>query len=381
MKLEMISSANLDGQSNQELLQFFSSFHIQGLMELKYDRKSDFFGLYKTQGKDFRTYFLRDQPSGKIAASASFVIREVRYANETVKIAYATDLRVSNSRRAILEWSQHFLPTLEAIKADLKVNHFFSVIDMGERTILNAFLRPRTMRRNLPRYFLYRKFNINSLHGRFPWAPTPLQSLRIREGNSSNLEALVDYLTRKSKYRPFCSVWDQNSLEQKISRLPGFKLSDFLIAFDNQEKVIGCLAPWSPQSVQKLIPFSFDGPADNFRQFLKFGRLFGWTHPLTKPVSSSGTEAPLNFRWLSHLAVDNEDIFESLLWKAYERLNRQEFLAYTQIDQDFRINPPKSWIAAQQPHALYSMTAPAEDRPSYVHPSETLNPEIEGIFI
>jgi hypothetical protein len=303
------------------------------------------------------------------------------FQGELKKIAYATDLRVSNSRKAILQWTQHFLPVMEQVQKELGAEQIFSAIDLSESSAINAFLRPRNMKRSIPRYYLYRKFFLTTLHGRFPWAQKPLRSLRIREGSESNKDALLNYILHRSQYRPFSSVWDQESFAQKTARLIGFKLSDFLIAFDKQNNVVGCLAPWSPVDVQSMIPFSFSLYAHNFRQFLKFGQLLGWTHPLTKPVSSTGVEAPLNYRWLTHIAIDNEDIFESLIWEAYARLNRNEFLAYTQVEQDFRTLPPSSWISAKLPRALYSIVHPTQERPDFLHPSVTLNPEVEAIYL
>ncbi len=381
MNLEVVEPSNITPAINLELLQFFSQFHTSGWVDLKIDRLNDFFGLYKTQSDQFRTYVMRNQQSGKIEACASFIARDVKLGDEIQKIAYATDLRVSSSRRAILEWSQHFLPTMEDVKTQMGVQHFFSFIDFTETAMTNIFLRPRNMRRTLPRYYLYRKFKVNTLHGRFPWAPAPISSLRIREGNESNLDALLAYLFKKFRFRPFASVWDGQSFEKKIRRLTGFNLSDFLIAFDRHDQIVGCLSTWSPQLVQKFIPYSFELHAHNFRQFLKFGQLLGWSHPLAKPVKSTGKETPLAFRWLTNLAIDNEDVFESLLWRAYEQLNKNEFLAYTHIEPDFRTRPPKAWISAQLPYSMYSIMPPTQEIPAFLHPSEVMNPEIEGIFI
>jgi hypothetical protein len=381
MKLEVHTPSTVNAENNKELLKFFQHFHVNSSVNLKFDRGNDFFGLYKTQSDESCTYSLRSEKNNRIEAIASFVFRDVFEGGHVQKIAYATDLRVSNSRRAILEWTQHFLPVMEEVEKNHGVKNIFSVIDLTETTVINTFLRPRTMRRALPRYYLYRKFFLNTLHGRFPWAPSPLKSLRIRDGSDGNRDALMGYLKKKHLYRPFTSVWDEQSFDKKMSRLPGFKFSNFLIAFDHQDNVVGCLAPWSPQSVQRLIPYSYGLQAHNFRQFLKFGRLFGWTHPLTKPYSSTQIEAPLQFRYLTNIAVENEDVFESLLWSAYEKLEKNQFLAYAQIEQDFRTLPPTSWVAARLPYALYSILPPSQARPDFLHPSATLNPELEAFFL
>ncbi len=370
---------------NEELLVFYSNFRSQGWVELKKDRLLDFFGIYRVQSDKFETFVLRDKATKQIQVCASFLIQDVKTHEGLQRIAFATDLRVAPSRKTILEWSQHFLPALEKIKREWKVQYFFSVIDLTEPSPFNTFLRPGSRRQNLPRYHLYRKFNVTTLHGQFPWAPKPIQSIKIKEGNAYYLDALLSYLIKRQRYKYFSSLWDQDSFDAKIHRWPGFKLSDFLIAFDKQEQIIGCLALWSSDVIYKLIPYSFQLHANNFRQFLKFGQLLGWTKPIAKPFSSTEKETPFQFHWLPHIAVDNEDIFESLLWVAFEKLKKYReqstFLAYTQVNHDFRILPPRAWISAQLPFAVYSLLNPSEERPNFLHPREILNPEIEHTLI
>lgn len=375
MKLEL-----LDQNSNQDLLEFFKEFPIKGLVEFKVDRLQDYFGLYKLQSENHRTYALRNDQN-KIQAMASFALREVFQDGEVQQIALATDLRVAPSRQAILEWSNHFLPVMKSVKEDLGVSHFFSNINLTEPSGLNLFVRPRNMRRALPRYYLYRKFSLVSLHGRFPWAPKPLTFVKIRHGNEQNIDALIAYIIKRSQFRPFASVWDTSSLRKKMARLPGFSLENFLIAFDANENVVGCLAPWSFQGIQDWIPRSYRLRAHNFRQFLKFGSAFGWTKVLPKPIRSTGFEAPLKFQYLTNIHVDNEDIFESLLHTAFSQAGPQEFLCYAQVDKDIRLTPPASWIAARIPHALYAVIPPQTDLPTFLHPSISLNPEIEAYMI
>ncbi|GIL17808.1 MAG: hypothetical protein BroJett040_15590 [Oligoflexia bacterium] len=377
MRLEVATKAD-----NEELLKFYSSFPLNGLIDLKVSRGSNFFAPYQTLADDFRTYVLKDPEKGnQIEATASFLIKDTIYNNKRIRIAHATDLRVSNSRKAIIEWTQHFLPVLQQIQSDFKTEYCFSHINLSDPTAFNTFVRPRTMKRPLPRYFLYRKYNLISLHGRYPFSPKPLEFVKIRPASEANVDALIHYLAYRSQFRPFTSVWDKESFLKKIHRLPGFKPEDFLVAFDSYENVVGCLAHWSPQEVHQYIPLSYSLRAHNFRQFLKFGWAMGWTRRLTKPYVSTGEESPLNYRVLMNIMANNEDIFESLLWHAYQAATPNQFLIYAQIEQDYRLAPPPTWIQASIPHALYCMLAPDSQTPDFLHPSHAQNPEIEATLI
>lgn len=366
---------------SEEIKRFFESFQISGMLDYKLRRPVDFFSPYRTQSDQFSTYLLRDEVNKNIEAIASFVIREGLHEGEVVPVAYATDLRVSNNRRAILEWVQHFLPVLQEVYQKYGVKAIFSNINQTDITAMNTFVRPRPLRRPLPRYFLYRKYYLNTLHGRFPWAPPPLPTLRIRPANEKTQEALIQYLIRRSQYRPFSSVWSHQSFQAKMQRLKGLKLDDFILAFDANDNVIGCAAPWSPAGVQDYLPISYSLRAHNFRQFLKFGRLLGMSRSMTKPKMSTGLELPLKFRFLTHVHADNEDVFESLLWNAFDSIPKDEFLVYPNCEEDYRLNPPQSWIAAQIPYALYAVVPPDRDKPSFLDPSSSLNPEIESCWL
>lgn len=367
-------------QDSSDLISFFKEFPIKGLADIKVDRNHDFFAAYSTQSNDFKTYLLRDEKK-ELQASASFIFREVMNDNQIIKVATAADLRVRQNRKAILSWSNHFLPVLQKETSERDLSSIFSVINLSDPSAMNTFVRPRTMKRQMPRYYLYRKFKIVSLHGRYPWTPKPLSTIKIRQGNEANFDALLSYIVRRSQYRPFASVWDEKSFRQKLERLKGLKLSDFLIAFDSSDNIIGCVAPWSSQGTQDLIPLTYSLRAHNFRQFLKFLWVFGLTRRLAKPVSSTQVESKLQFRYLTNVFADNEDVFENLISAAFDSIGHNEFMVYAHTEQDFRLLPPTSWISASLPYALYSVVPPEKEMPSFLHPSISLNPEIEAYTV
>ena len=368
------------GPSNEgEVENFFEQFSLKSVLDIKIKRPSGFTAPYKLQSDDFETYLLREK-DGSLQGLASFIYRDTYFENRPQKIAFATDLRILPSRKAILEWPNHFLPVLRDILKNKGVSGVLSAINTQDPIAFNAFVRPRTVKRPLPRYHLYRKFQLVTLHGKFPWAPPPVKGLRLVRGSENHLEALVEYIQRRAPYRAFSTAWDEKSLFQKMNRLPGFTLKNFWLALDSNGRVVGTVAPWSPLKTQEYCPLSYSLRAHNFRQFLKFAKPLGWTHPLTKPLSRTGEEAPLKFKFLTFASADNEDIFESLLWQAFENTPKDEFLAYSHSLLDFRLNPPKSWITARLPFGLYAVIPPEMDPPGFLHPTQLLNPEIEACY-
>lgn len=366
-------------EHSDQLKQFFEQFALRGLVELRLSRPGDFFAPYRIFSDDFVTYMLRGR-DGQIQGIASFLFREVFVNGAIHKIAFATDLRINANRGPLLQWSQSFLPVIRSIYENHKVIAVFSAMNRRDPLLHNIFLRPRSPRRAWPRYHLYRRFDLVTLHGRFPWCRKPIKTIRVVRAFADLQDKLIDYLSDRAKYYPFASCWDKNSFGERMKRLSGIRLEDFWIALDSKDKVLGCLGSWSNRQLQELRPLRYSLVAHNFRQFLKFGRFLGWSRPLTKPPRSTGVESPLQFRYLVYPYAANEDVFHSLLQTAFDQLNSNEFLVYAHAEQDFRRRPPKGWIAASLPYSLYTLLPAEMPTPSFLDPSEVLNPELESYF-
>ncbi len=374
MKLEIAKP-----EDSKALTEFYKSFSVHGPVQMKIDRNGDFFAPYSIQSDQHLTYQLRDDEQ-KLEGMASFVVRDVLLNGKVRPVAFGRDLRISSNRRAILQWSQHFLPVMNEVFHTFGCKHLFSVLSMSEVQALNAFVRPRNMKRPLPHYHMFRRFNMVTVHGRMPWAKNPLPHLRIRRGNDSNVDALIYYITQKSHQRDLSTVWDGQSFYEKLERWKGLKLEDFLIAFDKNDNVVGCVAPWSAGGMQEFIPMEYSLRAHNFRQFLKFGKMLGWTRTLTKPFSRLKIEAGLNFKYMNFLFADNGDIFESLLWRAYDDANDNEFLLYNQTRSEFIYRRPLSWISAKMPFGVYYLSMPDQQLPTFLHPANEKSVEVEPFF-
>lgn len=356
-------------EDSWDLKQFFKNFTTGELIQFKMDRPQDFFAPYDIQSDTHVTYVLRKPEDRSIQGVATFVIRNAWLNQKIQTIAVATDLRILPSRQAILSWGKYFAPVLEEIKNAYHVDYFFSTLNMTDVTILNTFIRPRHLKRPWPRYHLFRRFNLVSIHGVLPFTENPLPHMRIKKVDESLYEDLLYYLVNKKKEKELSSIYDKSSAEEFLARWQGLKLTDFYVALDADGAIIGCVAPWSAAHIQEFIPYKYNQVAHNFRQFLKFGKWLGWTRTLTKPVNRLKREAPLNFRYLTCFLADNEDIFEALLWRVFNEIQPYEFLVYLQMRQDIHMRPPRGWVSATLPHGLYCLLPPEQEAPDFLHPS------------
>jgi hypothetical protein len=375
-----------DDSHNAELSRFYSQFPVRYAISKKvkepaifnYER-TDFFAPYKMLGDSSTTFMLRSAKNQLIQVVATFVVKTIRVpgSEHLHNLALAMDLRVANNREAILHWSHHFLPALEEVKKQLQCEYVMSYLNLAESTALNALIRPRNLRRPLPKYHLYRRLNLTSVHGFFPWAPRALKSLSVRRAEGPQLqEKLLVYLAHQWKKKNLTEDPTPEGVHRALQRISGFKISDFLVALSKDDRIVGCAAPWSSalSQTQKIIPLTYGAQGENLSQFLQVSRFLGWTKPLPE------TGSPMEFCYLLHLHADNEDIFESMIQAIYRRQTPTSFLVYSWLEDDFQSSPPKGSVSVTAPFGLYGILAPEDPIPGFLSPSFEGEPEIEGFL-
>ncbi len=375
MKLSLASA-----KESEELKAFHKQFplvlHRAGRLGFNAERPQSFFDLYDRQSQDHLTYTLRED-NGDLQAMATFIFKKVLFRGEVINVAYATDLRVAPNRKATLGWVNNFEPVLKEIIQKHQLKALFSFINFSDSSVLNNFVRPRPMRRPLPRYHLYRKFSLVTLHGVYPWGPEPLTEVTFEQGNRENFPEILRYLTERIQYKDFSSYLNQEYLKLSIIERLKLSPSNFIAAIDSHERVIGCVAVMPTDPFLKIKPLEWSSQAANLKQFLNFASIFGLARPLTQKAPD-GEFIPMN---LGHFVfAENEDVLEGLFAKAFE-LFPQGSLSYVQIEQDYKLRAPKNWISTQVDFGLFALTLPGEHRPDFLNPQNSLNPEIEPFAI
>lgn len=347
---------------NGQLSRFFKDKPVPGPIALSFDRYGDFFAPYRIQSDDYETLTLINDED-QVEAMASFVFREGEIEGERQVIGYATDLRVSPSRRAILSWSQHFLPVLEEEKKKRNCRYVFSVVAQSQTQAYNAFIRPRTSRRHFPRYHMFRRFRIVCIHGRWPFAPSPISSVALRQAREEDLEALANYIVRKKHEGPLSFHTTPEDFVVSLKRWAHLAIEDFILALDRSGKIIGCVAPWNSENIHKIQATDFTPRGQTLQDSLKALSLFRLTHPLT-----TGAERQLHFKYLTHFFADNPDLFYSLLYQAWEETPTDKFLCYPHFDGHLLSLPPKPFISSSMRAALYCILSPNDPQPDFLRP-------------
>lgn len=354
---------------SQRLKEYFRNSPLEGPIRLNNHRTGSFFDKYKLYSKDYVTYFLEDDEE-QIHGLASLIFAPGYINGNEGIIGYATDLRISNSRKAILSWSQHFLPILEKERAERNCRYVFSVVSRSQKMAQNAFLRPRSARRQLPRYHLYRKFNLVGIHGKWPWSPPPLKGLIQRSATQEDMPALHQFLIKERQGLRFPSYSQPKEIENQIYSWIGMHLPDLKIIEDSQKQIVGSYALWNPTAVEEWIPEAYNGLSLTLQQVLKFFKWLRWTRPLTPPGS------PLKFKYITFLQASNPDVFESILRMMWDSTERDEFLIYPHFEGDLTHSPPKSFLSSEWKFGLFCLQAPSDPFPDFFYQSFAETPPL-----
>ncbi len=344
-------------EDSDALKTYYHQQSLAGLFDYEQSFKKSFFDIYHTLSHEHYTFKMG---TSEIMGAISFIVKEVVLEGRLRRIAYAKDLKISNHREAILGWSENYQPTLEKIRKDYQCDYIFSYINDFDLHAKNTFIRPKKRRPFYPRYHFFRKASLVTLHGQYPMASNPLPDLKIVKCTPAYEDELVYYLIQNSKNNELNALTGPESLLKQLTSMNDLKLSDFWIALDHKNNIIGTLVPWNIENIISLKPKSYSNLATNFKQFTGLVKYLGWTRPFT---------TPLQMTLLSFVHCDHPDIFEALLWKAWKESPKNHFLVYAYARLNFKYRRPLSWVSARIPYTLYSILDSNEPPPAFLHPS------------
>lgn len=357
--LELIEA----GEQHSELLKtYFESQIINGHINYSVRRKNSFFDHYRLLTNDFSTILLME--NGKDLVGAATILFVKGYVNRQEQIfGYLCDLRISQNRKAIQHWTKYFIPYYYKKINEKHCKFVFTCIEQFENQAYNALIRPRRLKRNLPNYYLMRKLNLVFMLGRWPWSPQPISAIRVKQAWESDIEEISDYMMQKKVGSRIFINTDKDCLQERFKKWPNFSINNFLIARNYKNEIIGCMAPWNNNGVQEHIARSYLHAADLLRQTLGITSVLGITEPLPQPGNA------FSFKYITHCAVENAEVYYSLLCQAYAQTQRGEILVHTNYYGDFHTRPPLSFITTKLPFGFYSVFHPEEELPAFLKPN------------
>lgn len=345
-------------------------------LELVVNRSGSFFDKYRLQTDDYVTFKMVDEKDN-LEGIATMLYRKTLLNGEETQVGFATDLRIANSRQAIVHWPEKLLPAMTESAITRNCDYVFSIMNSNQTQAYNALIRPRSSRRNIPRYYFYRKYDLVTLHGKVPFSDLPfLKSINIAPLQPSDLEALAAYLKSKAIHKPLGFPYSTDLLLERFKKWKGFEMHNFLIAKDVRNNIIGCVAPWKASQILNITVLNYTGFGETIYTFSKYFSYFGFV----KRLPPIGGEVKMKF--LTHLYADNPDIFGALLAEAFKVTQKDELLCYPHFQKIPLTMPPKNFLSSRIPFSIYTILPPEKPLPDFLQLHKvTPPPEIEPILV
>ena len=351
-----------DLNDDEPIKSFFDSQVIPGIYDYRIIRPNSFFTQYKISTEDHQTFLLKDS-NNEIHAMASILFKKSYINAKEQTVGYVTDLRVSGNREATLSWAKEFVPVMKEEKEKRNCEYIFSKLEQYEGAAYNTLLRRGNRSSRMPRYHLFRKFNLIVIYGKKLFATRPLTSIKIHHGRTEDVSDICKYLLEKSVRRPLHYHLTSEELERRCREWPNFSIQNFLIAKNYQGEIIGCIAPWNNRDVEQVVAEKYHDKSFRVYSASKTLSLTG----IARPLPNQGS--PFKVKHITHAAYDNPDIFYSLLHKAYNECKNKELLIYQNYFGDFASRPPKSFIHVKIPYGLYTLLDDDKTLPKFLHPN------------
>ncbi len=338
---------------SQKLSEFFTSIPLRGDIDIKIQRASNFFSFYQRLGVHHRTFIIQD--GDETLGIASFLFRRFAFQNRVIKIAQACDLRISPNRKAILTWSKFFEPLLEKLRKEEGCDTFITSINQTETQALNAFIRPKLKRAHQPQYALARTYDVVSIHGFYPFRNPVNKNIVVKTFEDVDKPKLIEYLKKNCQRTDLMPAEMVENVIEYIDQSGLYSWGQFLIAFDSERNIVGCVHPLSSSLLQDYLPQTYNSSAHNFRQFLKVASFLSFGKRLTRPFSRTQKQEALHFRLLHFLFCDHAEVLNALIRTSYITSSQNEFLVYAHETSNYKMRAPKGSISAEQQYGLYSI--------------------------
>jgi len=303
-------------EDNAAILGFMAMQPMSAGLQMRFDRSPDFFALSGVHGDEFETHLFLQ--SGEIVAIASLVIRD-GYINEKIEpIVYLCDLRIQPSRQIAGRWHSIFAKRMNELADEMNARYAFTVIMRDNHSARNALLR-----RDRFGFEFLRGFHTVAIVARKPWVKH-LSNLEVKHAEQSDIAKLQEFLHSTNRKQQLGTHLSSLAFEKRLLEWPNLTIEDFLLAFDANGDLVGCLAPWDYSPLKRIVIDSLPPGADVIRRVLNLSA------PLTgRPIINKPPNAQLPDVALTHLALMDRrpDVLSALLYVAVAELCRKRSFA------------------------------------------------------
>jgi hypothetical protein len=295
-----------------EIRRLLREYALPGDVTLTLEREPDSAIASAIEGDVHQTMIAREPVSGRIAGIASRAERAVFVNGHVTRIGYLGQLRTNVRGHRVMSLLDEGFTFCRALHdrgdarayltAIVEDNHAARRVLCGLRSSAAPhFERIGTLvTLAIPRGHRRRRYDRNDIE--------------IRRGSIELVDEIVACLNRNGRRHQFAPVWTVDDL-LSTKRTPGLAPGDFFVAL-SRGRVVACAALWNQRGFKQVVVRGYSPQLARWRRFINLaGPLVGVS--ALPPIAS-----PLEFVYLSHVAVDDDraDVIAALIAEARRQL-------------------------------------------------------------
>lgn len=324
---------------NDGLMALAEACSMSGDIELRIDRRPDFFALTRVE-EGWRLAVA--ERGGMIVGCICFSER-VSYMDGAPRLTgYVGDLKVHPAHRDAIVADALCRYAAEQMKGLPEDTPVLITVLAGNTAMERRLNGPR----GLPSFTSVATIRTHSLsilwkRGR---SARDSMSLNMSRAEWSDVEEMADVWRAVAPQRQFSPVHDANSFSQWIREAPGLDISDYRLARDRNRRLLGFVGLWDQRDFKQLRVVSYSARMAAAR------RVFNALAPLMGAERLPSPGAPLNFVTATNICVpaDRADVLRALVIDAHNELRHSGYsLLNIGLDRADPLNTAMSGLFAQ----------------------------------
>lgn len=303
-------------QDNEALCEVVRRVHLRSKLDVTQERDPDFFALPRMHQGHFDVY-VAENPDGFVGGCGSVVVRPGWVDGEVRPVGYLSDLRAIPGFRGARALPGAYHAALLKAQAEHGAELFYTVIFDDNALAKRALLGFKSRKRQgQPVYRPMTPFNMTSVQFALP---VRKPRGRVRRATPRDLDALLAFLTKKSRARVMGDVLSPERFSERLSTWPDFSIDSFFVALDPHDNIIGTAAPWNTHSFKRTRVLGYYDEMKRVQRVFNLGAAVLRYPPLPPPGQC------LDFAFLSHLEIEGDDpwVLRDLVRGAYRDLRTQ----------------------------------------------------------
>ena len=239
------------GNDQATLSALVDSIPFGGLTPVHEGRGDDFFALRRLQSAQFGEApmtFLIQATSGEAIGCLTVVVRPARIGSQALRVGEICDIRVAPGSRGGTIFPRVLKTALDYVSSWYDIEVFRTAVLGDDFRCLWPRLRRNERRYEQPMAQVMSRMDVVWLPLNLRWLPR--LSRHVQRAKELDREELVAFLLKSESTRRMGVSLTPAQLSRRFATWPTFGVENFQLVRGASGQIVGCGAPWNPESLR-----------------------------------------------------------------------------------------------------------------------------------